>query len=399
MAAMSTLRPLSEGNRLQRWYDAWAQPYYARMPAETRASAEMLDRFLYSRRGLGVWIGLACAFGGSAAGLRAAGMPWWLAVLLSGMFWLVVPLGGLSAWLSPRAILKPQPLRKMLAVLALGLLAALAGFTFGHVARRGSFDFTVWSGTLLRNLPVVLAVALAVMLGLALLVWGIAHIRSGMLQQELERASLAREAAEARLRLLQAQIQPHFIFNTLSALQHWVETADPRAPALLRSLTAFLRGSTEQLTRDQTTLAEELAMVGHYLAIQQARLGERLRSQVLVEPGLGQLPLPPGLLLTLVENAVEHGIAPALGGGEIEVQARHDAGGCLIRVANTGAGLAPDWREGVGLANSRQRLLHRQAGAGTLELHTTEQGTEAQVRLPAPAAATHATATGGAHGH
>lgn len=397
IVAMDTLRPLSEGNRLQRWYAAWAAPYYARMPAETRASAEMLDRFLYSRRGMGVWIGVACAFGGSALGLRAAGMPWWLAVLLSGMFWVVVPLGGLSAWLSPRAFLTKQPLRKLLVVAALGLLGALAGFTFGHVVRRGSFDFTVWSDALLRNLPVLATVALAMLLGLALLVWGIAHIRSGMLQQELERASLAREAAEAQLRLLQAQIQPHFIFNTLSALQHWVETSDPRAPALLRSLTAFLRGSTEQLTRDQTTLAEELAMVGHYLAIQQARLGERLRSQVQAEAGLAHLPLPPGLLLTLVENAVEHGIAPALGGGNIEVQARHDGAGCLIRVANTGAVLAPDWREGVGLANSRQRLLHRQAGAGTLELHNTERGTEAQVRLPAPAPAT--AANGGDHGH
>ena len=203
---MDTLRPLSEGNRLQRWYAAWAEPYYARMPAETRASAEMLDRFLYSRRGMGVWVGVACAFGGSAAGLRATGMPWWLATLLSGLFWLVVPLGGLSAWLSPRAVLTPRPLRKLLLVMALGLLGALLGFTFGHVARRGTFDFTVWSETLLRNLPVILTVALAVMLGLALLIWGIAHIRSGMLQQELERASLAREAAEARLRLLQAQI-------------------------------------------------------------------------------------------------------------------------------------------------------------------------------------------------
>jgi len=398
IAAMNTLRPLSEGNRFQRWYAAWAEPYYARMPAETRAGAEMVDRYLYSRRGLGVWIGMACAFGGSAIGLRAGGMPWWLAVLLSGMFWLVVPLGGLSAWLSPRAVLTPQPLRKLLLVLALGLLGALAGFTFGHVARHGTFDLTVWSETLLRKLPVILTVALAVILGLALLIWGIAHIRSSMLQQELERASLAREAAEARLRLLQAQIQPHFIFNTLSALQHWVETADPRAPALLRSLTAFLRGSTEQLTRDETTLADEMAMVGHYLAIQQARLGERLRCQMQVEPGLGALPLPPGLVLTLVENAVEHGIAPALGGGEIEVQVRHDGAGCLIRVSNTGAGLAPDWREGVGLANSRQRLQHRQAGAGTLELHTTEFGTEAQVHLPGPADAA-AIATGGAHGH
>jgi hypothetical protein len=378
---MNTLRPLSEGNRLQRWYAAWAAPYYARMPAEIRAHAELLDRFLYSRRGLGVWIGLACAFGGSAMGLRAAGMPWWLALLLSGMFWVVVPVGGLSAWLSPRAFLTKQPLRKLLVVLAMGLTGALLGFTFGHVARRGSFDLTVWSDALLRNLPVLAIVALAMLAGLALLVWGIAHIRSGMLQQELERASLAREAAEARLRLLQAQVQPHFIFNTLSALQHWVDTADARAPALLRSLTAFLRGSTELLGREQVALAEELAIVREYLQVLQARLGERLRFEIDAQAEAQVAPLPPGLLLTLVENAVEHGITPALAGGTVRVLARRQGRELHLHVQDDGAGLPAGWQLGTGLANVKARLAHH---GGRLEVRDGAPGTEAHIVLELP---------------
>jgi LytS/YehU family sensor histidine kinase len=186
---------------------------------------------------------------------------------------------------------------------------------------------------------------------------------------------------------LQGQIQPHFIFNTLSALQHWVDTGDARAPALLRSLTAFLRGSTELLARDETTLADEAAMVGHYLAIQQARLGARLASSVQVDPALNTTPLPPGLLLTLVENAVEHGVTPALGGGALRLSAERDGAHARIEVLNTGAPLAPGWREGVGLANCRARVAHRWRERASLVLASEAQGTRATLRVPLEEAA------------
>jgi LytS/YehU family sensor histidine kinase len=185
---------------------------------------------------------------------------------------------------------------------------------------------------------------------------------------------------------LRGQIQPHFIFNTLSALQHWVDTGDVRAPALLRSLTAFLRGSTELLGRGETTLQEEVSMVGHYLAIQHARLGERLAHSIDIAPPVANEKLPPGLLLTLVENAVEHGISPSLGGGTVRVSAEATADGWRVCVRDDGAGLVAGWREGVGLANCRQRLHHHFGARAALQLTPQRPGAEACVSVERAAA-------------
>lgn len=380
------LRPLSEGNRLQRAYARWAAPYYLRLPADTRADAELVDRFLYSRRGLGVWLGLCCAVAGSATGLRMAGLPWWLALLLSLLVWLWLPVMGLAAWLVPQGVTARKPLKVYLIGSTLCALGAVLGFATGHVARRGTLDLAELIASLVRNVGILAPVVLIVVLGLGLLMFGIAHIRRNILQQELERTMLAREAAEARLRLLQGQIQPHFIFNTLSALQHWVDIGDARAPALLRSLTAFLRGSTELLGRDETTLEQEAAMVGHYLAIQQARLGERLAHSIDIAPAVADEKLPPGLLLTLVENAVEHGISASLSGGTVSVSAEPTARGWRVCVRDDGVGLVAGWREGVGLANCRQRLHHHFGARAALRLTPQARGADVCITVERPAA-------------
>lgn len=204
-------------------------------------------------------------------------------------------------------------------------------------------------------------------------------LQESRLQQERDAA--AREAAEARLRLLQAQIQPHFIFNTLAALQRWVDTGDARASALLASLTGFLRGSTDLLSRDAVRAAEEAERAQHYLAIMQARLGERLTWDVAIEADAAGQELPAGLLLTLVENAVEHGVAPALRGGEVQVRVRRDGATFVLCVRNTGAALPAQWRCGVGLANSRERLAHRFGQRASLSLASVDGATEARVTI------------------
>jgi LytS/YehU family sensor histidine kinase len=227
--------------------------------------------------------------------------------------------------------------------------------------------------------------------------WAMARLRRRRLEREVtelrlaqERDASAREVAEARLRLLQAQVHPHFVFNTLAAVQHWVDQGDARAAPLLRALTAFLRGSTEMLGRERTTLGEEAAMVGHYLAIMQARLGQRLRSHVEVPSGLAATELPPGLLLTLVENALEHGIEPALAGGTVTVLAELDESGSTVRVRvrDDGLGLPASWQEGVGLSNCRQRLVHHFGSSARLDVHAREPGTEAVMSWPRQGAGT-----------
>lgn len=381
--------PLSEGNRFQRAYARWAAPHYARMEPGVREQAELMDRFLYSRRGLGVWLGIAGSVAGTTAGLRFGGMPWALALLVALFIWVGLPVSLLAAWLMPNRFASSTLRRKLPLILVLSLAGGLLGFVVGHVVKHGSLDAMTLLGALWRGAPVLLPAALAGAAGVLFLTWGVAQTRRQMLERTVERERLARErdtaarhAAEARLKLLQAQIQPHFIFNTLAALQHWVDVGDPRAPALLRTLTAFLRGSTELLGRDTVTLGAECEAVGQYLQIMQARLGERLRSEVAVDPACTGRTLPPGLLLTLVENAIEHGIAPSLDGGTVQVQVRCDAQGTTVTVRDDGAGLAPGWQDGTGLANCRERLRHHGDGRGTLALQALDRGTEAVLHLP-----------------
>ncbi len=373
--------PLAHGNRLQRAYARWAEPLYARMPAAVRAEAELLDRWLYSRRAAGLWLGLASAALATAAGLRASGLPLWLAVACSLAVWVSLPLSMLSAWLQPDKFRGARLLRAGLLALLQAYLGLACGFIVGRMVKHGGLKTDTLGQALMdaaiSTVPVV-ALLLLLLLGLG---WGVAQVRQQQAQHDLqtlrlaqERDSAARQAAQARLRLLQAQIQPHFLFNTLAAVQHWVDTADPRAGPLLRELTQFLRGSTELLTREQATLAEEAALAGHYLSILQARLGGRLRSQIDIDPLLARQSLPPGLLLTLVENAVEHGITPALQGGSVSISASPVAAGWQLSVCDDGAGLAPGWQEGTGLANCRQRLQHQFGASARLQLQAAAGG-------------------------
>lgn len=382
-------RPLSEGNRLQRAYARWAAPHYARMAPALREQAELMDRFLYSRRGLGVWLGLLGAVGGTTVALRHADLPMAAALFISLFVWIGLPLSLLGAWLVPGKFVGPTLRRKIPKFFLLAMLGGLTGFVVGHVTRHGSLDLLRLLDALWRGAAVLVPAVLAAAAAMLFLTWGVAQTRRQMLERAVERERLARErdtaarhAAEARLKLLQAQIQPHFIFNTLAALQHWVDMGDPRAPGLLRTLTAFLRGSTELLGRDTVTLGAECEAVGQYLLIMQARLGERLRSEVHVDPACADRTLPPGLLLSLVENAIEHGISPALDGGTVQVDVRCTAQGTTVTVRDDGAGLAPGWQDGTGLANCRERLRHHGDGRGTLALTALNRGTEAVLHLP-----------------
>ncbi len=373
---------MPEGNRLQQAYARWAAPYYARMSPAVRSEARRVDGWLVSRRSAGLWLGVAAALLATGAGLHAAGLPRWLAALASLAIWGGLLVGTLGAWLQPEKYSGQRLLRGIGVSLLLAYLGLVTGFLFGRVHRHGSLGTDTLAQALVEAVSASTPYVLALMAAMATLMWGVAQIRHQRSERELaalrlvqERDSAARQAAEAQLRLLQAQIQPHFIFNTLATVQHWVDTADPRAAPLLRALSTFLRGSTELLARQQATLAEEAALAGHYLAILQARLGPRLRVAIDIDPGVAGQSLPPGLLLTLVENAVEHGISPALTGGTVRVQAGPTADGWQLGVSDDGAGLAADWREGTGLANCRQRLAHQFGARARLTLSPRPQGT------------------------
>ncbi|MBH9578371.1 sensor histidine kinase [Inhella proteolytica] len=389
MTQSSPPTPLSEGNRLQRAYHRWAQPHYARMAPDLREQVEAIDRHLYSRQGLGTWLGAVGALAGTVLGLHAIGASWLTAGLLALLGWGLLLAMGMNLWLQPDKISKAfGSVRRVVLMLILALSGALVGSLFGHALKRGHFDWADYQLLFANRLTSFIPGLAVGMLGAFLVLWSVARVRSGVLQGQRDRARLeaerdtaAAQARQAELRLLQAQIHPHFVFNTLAALQHWVDKGDARAGPLLRDLTGFLRGSTEMLGRPLVPLGEELASVRHYLAIMKARWGERLRYELTLDPALDAEPIPPGLLLTLVENAIEHGLAPCLDGGHLHVRSHRLASGWQLQVHDDGAGLPAAWQEGVGLANVRQRLAHHYGPRAQLQLQPATPGCLAELTV------------------
>lgn len=350
---------------------------HACLPDDERAGAHTGDAWLLSRAGLAGWAGaLAVGLLVSWWLAEVGGVPTWLAMLVGEPAAVAMLLALVQAWFQPH-----------------GTLARLRRefwWSNGILGAAAVLQIALWhgGGDPWRWLAWLLPIALVSLVQLVVAQWSRGHLDREVqrLRLEQERDAAAREAAEARLAALRSQIQPHFLFNTLAALQHWVDGSDPRAAPLLRELTGFLRGSTELMARDEVTLADELALARHYLAIMQARFGERLQVELAVEPAALAQPWPPGLLLTLVENAVEHGIGPLLQGGHIRVAAGcGDDGRFWLTVQDNGPGPAPDWREGIGLANARERLARRFGARAQLQLQALDPGARAEITIaPAP---------------
>lgn len=202
---------------------------------------------------------------------------------------------------------------------------------------------------------------------------------------ELTRSELERQASEARLRLLQAQVAPHFLFNTLANVQALVDAGSPQARVVLRSLVAYLRAAVPRLNEPATTLGQELELVQAYLELMHMRMPDRLQFAMHVDDAARSLRCPPMTLLTLVENAVRHGIDPSEEGGRIDLQVRRDNGRCVVRVSDTGAGLEPaHGGPGTGLATLRERLQVTFDGDAQLRVAAQyPSGVTAELEFPA----------------
>jgi sensor histidine kinase YesM len=219
------------------------------------------------------------------------------------------------------------------------------------------------------------------------------------LEAEARQSELSRQLAESKLKLLQLQIEPHFLFNTLGSAQQLAEKSAPDAARLISDLIRFLRATTPTLRDDATTLRQDALMVRAYLRIMQTRLGSRLEWTVTIPESLDDATIPPGMLITLVENAIKHGIEPLPEGGRVDVTAtretREDGARVVLSVADTGSGLTgPPGVTGIGLANIRERLALQHGERATLETDANDpRGFVARLVLPLNAAATRATAT------
>jgi LytS/YehU family sensor histidine kinase len=206
----------------------------------------------------------------------------------------------------------------------------------------------------------------------------------------LAQAEAQRQAAEARLTLLQSQLEPHMLFNTLAHLRVLIRLRPDEAQQMLDRLIDYLRATLQASRATEHALAEEFARVSDYLALMQLRMGERLRVRLDLPAGLADVPVPPLLLQPLVENAIKHGLEPHVDGGELHVTAASDGGRLLLEVADSGAGLAGTGPAaavgtGFGLAQVRERLAQRYGRAARFELTPRPGGGSlARIDLPLP---------------
>jgi signal transduction histidine kinase len=212
-----------------------------------------------------------------------------------------------------------------------------------------------------------------------------AFARDQKLAFALERSELERQALDARLHLLQAQVAPHFLFNTLANVQELVDAGSPHASSVLRSLIAYLRAAVPLLNEPAATIERELQLVRPYLELMQMRMPDRLQYAMNVDPAALNVRCPPTTLLTLVENAVRHGIDPSEEGGRIDIDIARHNGRCVVRVSDTGAGLRPSANGlGTGLTALRERLQLLYGDAAELRLISdVARGVAAEIDMPA----------------
>jgi sensor histidine kinase YesM len=221
----------------------------------------------------------------------------------------------------------------------------------------------------------------------AIFFWRERHARA---EADLERERLRaerveREATLANLRALQAQIEPHFLFNTLANVTSLIDPDPAKARRMLESFIRFLRSSLGATRAESTTLADEGELMAAYLDVLQIRMGERLRYEIDIPPELHAFALPPMLLQPVVENAIRHGLEPRIDGGVVKVRARREAGAVVIEISDSGAGFAATTRGGVGLTNLRDRLRLLYGERAGLVIGESRRGGGASVTLTLPA--------------
>lgn len=207
----------------------------------------------------------------------------------------------------------------------------------------------------------------------------------------LQISELQRAAVQAELKSLQAQVEPHFLYNTLANTRYLARHAPERAVEMLDHLIAYLRTALPDMRTPTSTLGRECELAGHYLALMEIRFGERLSTRIDCPDTLRDAQVPPMMLMSLVENAVQHGVEPKPGQVRVSVAAAEQDGQLSITVRDDGAGLqqaVPVVGSGVGLRNVRERLQALYEGKAGFELRQAADGaTEAVLRLPLEARA------------
>jgi len=269
------------------------------------------------------------------------------------------------------AMSRMRPGLRRIVVFSLTLPASIAvGLTLAfHLTGVGSWsDPQAWQ-------PVVIGLFFGVIGSITYFLSERIHMLDAEVRQRrLDEVEREKREVEAHLRLLQAQIEPHFLFNTLANVSSLIEVDAAQARRLLERLNDWLRVALARTRSEHATLGDELTLLENYLQILSMRFGTRLSWHIDAADSVRRLPFPPMLLQPLVENAVRHGIEPKLGGGRLDIVATLEDGLLRVRVDDNGVGFNKAGAHGAGRENVRARLHALYGGAGRLQLHSNAAG-------------------------
>jgi sensor histidine kinase YesM len=202
-------------------------------------------------------------------------------------------------------------------------------------------------------------------------------------EEKIKRLTSEKKAAEAHLKLLQAQIEPHFLFNTLSNVLSLLDTDPQNGKSMLVDFIQYLRASLSKIREKKATLGQEMEMIRAYLNIFKVRMGDRLLYNIDLPQHLKAYSFPPMLIQPLVENALKHGLEPKIEGGEILIRGSENDGLLRLEVIDTGLGFNDETDSGMGLSNIRQRLSSLYGNRGRLILEeNSPQGLKATIEVP-----------------
>lgn len=278
----------------------------------------------------------------------------------------------------------PRPVAQLIAV----VLASVVGTVLVVLVKGRSIvdTLTQWEGISRFSITAMLGVIFGGLITAYLIFRERdAEARAALHKAEAEKSGIARRMAEAQLALMQAQIEPHFLFNTLANVRYLVENEPANALRMLDHLIEYLKAALPQMRESGSTLGKEIEFVRAYFNIQQIRMGERLRFEFRVPEALLARAFPPAMAITLVENAVRHGLEPCCDCADVVVSAAVEGGQLRFTVADTGAGMKAETGRGIGLINLRTRLAEMYGDRGKLVVEdNTPSGVRATIEIPDP---------------
>jgi len=211
----------------------------------------------------------------------------------------------------------------------------------------------------------------------------ISATKSLVQEERIKRLTSEKKAVESNLRLLQAQIEPHFLFNTLSNILSLLETDLEKGKCMMEDLIHYLRTSLSKTREDTTTIGQEMEMIRAYMNIFKVRMGDRLRYKIDVPDSINDIPFPPMLIQPLVENSIKHGLEPKIEGGEVFIRGEENEEILRLEIVDTGVGFYEESDPGTGLSNIRERLQSIYGDKGCLILEENRPcGLRAIIEVP-----------------